>query len=381
MGTRYAFLNDTQYNKLFKNRIINGDFAIWQRGTSASYSSDADALTIDQGYKSADRIWASNVRAGGKFTVSRGSLNGLPSYKVVVDTPPENLSWDGSNTRCWDPFTYHFEGSHLYDIAIKKGSVTISFLWRSNVTGKISISLHNQTSIPDESKYENYVTSFVSNGNDEVQRVTVTIPLDHNWLQPPRNDNNRGFVLNIGLIGDSNRCDPGQENQWVGKNSSGIDPYCVSDYTNWAAQAGNYIEIAQLQLEEGEVATEFEYVPYEIQLMRCMRYCEVLRDEGSDTPIGNGKWYSGDCGWVTYFFKVPKRVPPSMSYGPDLNRLVVEYSGGPVYIDSLVGVSSTYSYRFQFHATTTSTRTNFATLFGFCREVAQDGYIIFDAEL
>jgi hypothetical protein len=272
----------------FKNRIINGDFQIWQRGTSASYVSDSVALTADHGYKSADRIACSNVKAGGQFTVSKSSMNGFNSFKVTVDTPPDNLTWDGTNTRYWYPFRYAFEGQQLYDLVMNRKDITISFLFRSNVAGNFSVCMRNTsyfgaTGTWDESKLDAYVTYFEYPGDESVQKIEITIPLDYDWIYGVFNDEKWNFAIYLAFIGD--HATTNIINQWQSGTSGNalgapFSPLCISGYTNWASAAGNYIEIAQLQLEEGTVATDFEYVPYDIQLMRCMRYFYRIPDVG-----------------------------------------------------------------------------------------------------
>jgi len=277
--------------KGFKNRIINGDFAVWQRGESFSLESDSTNDTMVFIY-TADRVECGNVRAGGKFTVSKGNLNGYNSFKVTVDSPPDNLTWDGTNGRYWLPFYYTFEGQHLYDLAIQKKNITISFIFRSNVAGNFTVTLRNisytgQTGKWDATKNDYYVTYFSYDGSEKPIRVSIKIPLDNDWVYGVFNDEKRGFNLFIAPIGEYSKTST--VNTWfVG---SVPDSYNYEGSVNWASQAGNYIEIAQLQLEEGTVATEFERIPYDIQLERCKRYFEkftttILKAVGKDDTFG-----------------------------------------------------------------------------------------------
>jgi hypothetical protein len=293
----------------FKNRIINGDFQIWQRGTSASYVSDSVALTADHGYKSADRIYCSNVKAGGQFTVSKSSMNGFNSFKVTVDTPPDNLTWDGTTLRFWDTFEYRFEGNHLYDLIQKKTDITISFLFRSNVAGKFSVLFRNNVATDGTRSWgiDSWATSFEYDGSETPRRYSFTIPLDNNWKGGIFNDNNFGFNILLCCIADPHYIAP-QENTWI----SG-DYLVVPDYTNWASQAGNYIEIAQLQLEEGDTATDFEYVPYDIQLLRCMRYYETIRSVNENSTTISRRVVN---------FRVVKRSTPTVTIKEDITGTV-----------------------------------------------------------
>jgi hypothetical protein len=71
---------------------------------------------------------------------------------------------------------------------------------------------------------------------------------------------------------------------------------------------GDWIKVANVQFEEGSVATEFEYVPYEIQLQRCMRYFE------KGYVGGAMHWGTGNEFPAILQFKVVKRIIPSLSF-------------------------------------------------------------------
>ena len=255
----------------FKNRIINGDFQIWQRGETFSFESDSSSNTYVFGY-TADRFQCGNSKAGGKFTVSRGNINGFNSFKITVDTPPDNLSWDGSNERYWKIIQYLFEGNQLFDLVQKKSDITISFLFKSNVAGKFSVVFRNNRASDGSYSWGSdvWATSFEYDGSEVPKRFSFTIPLNNEWNGGIFNDNQLGFSLHLCCITDSHLVAT-TENEWISGNF-----ISSPDHTNWVSQAGNYIEITQLQLEEGSEATDFEYVPYDIQLLRCMRYYEVF---------------------------------------------------------------------------------------------------------
>ena len=61
---------------------------------------------------------------------------------------------------------------------------------------------------------------------------------------------------------------------------------------NLADSTSNEWYITGVQLEAGDQATDFEHLPFDINLLRCQRYCEVLCDtRSSDT----GTFSSGDA--------------------------------------------------------------------------------------
>jgi len=348
--------------RMFKNRIINGDFSIWQRGedflfgtpdswaASTSYSvgdivipttangfyyectvagtsgsseptwptsvggtvTDGDVtweckgVQYNGGGYTADRYYSMIGNTDGYFISKRSIMNNLNSLRVEAINPPTNLS-DTSINRFWTPFEQRFEGNYLFDLIQKKSKVTISFLFKSNVSGKFSVLLRNNTNTDKSRSWgiDTWATSFNYPGDESVVRYTFTIPLDNTWNGGIFNDENLGFNIIIAGISNANMV-ASEENSWI----SG-DYICAPDSVDWTATVGNYIEIAQLQLEEGEVATDFEHVPYDIQLMRCMRYyeegCGLLKlADGPQYTAGN---YLGE--WIS--FKVPKRIVPSVT--------------------------------------------------------------------
>jgi hypothetical protein len=274
----------------FKNRIINGDFQIWQRGTTFTFGASQFGYT-------ADRVLSSNG-SDGQFTVSKSVLNNKPAFRVTVDTPPTDLTL----SNYWNFIEYRFEGQHLYDLASQGKDITISFWFNSNVTGEYAVALRNTTDITVNQ--QSYVTSFTYTTANIPQKVEITVPLNASWNPAIQNDHNRGFTLNIAFLNQGDMITTSKDTWVDGKYGT------TSTAVNWASTAGNFIEIAELQLEEGSVATDFEYVPYDIQLYRCQRYYE---------KNANSMWFlsyvassvQGDN--ITFQFKVPKRTTPTIT--------------------------------------------------------------------
>jgi hypothetical protein len=93
--------------------------------------------------------------------------------------------------------------------------------------------------------------------------------------------------------------------------------------------SGEFIEIAQVQLEEGSVATPFEQRPYGLELSLCQRYYEKVTDGG--TGIIYGITPSANTQRGTYGFKVTKRVTPSITY-TSLSSIILTFSADYIII-------------------------------------------------
>ena len=238
-----------------KNLIINGGFDIWQRGTSFAYTGGVG------GYNTADRMVGSN-QSDGQFTLSKSEINGSNAIKINVDTAVSDLTTD----KYWYGFRYIFEGHDLYSIAKKGKTVTLSFLFNSNVFGEYSICFQNRTD--DTDSPESYVTTFNYTTANTPQKVEIQIQLNHTFNPALLNDVNIGLKLFVGLLNQGDLV-TATINSWIYGDYT-VAPNCV----NWGSTAGNFIEIAEMQLEEGTVATPFEHRPYGLELSLCQRYYE-----------------------------------------------------------------------------------------------------------
>ena len=323
------------YKILGKNRIINGDFLIWQRGTYKY-------LTPSAGYFTADR-WRIDI-LDGNYTEQRNSMYGYYSKKVSVSQVPS-----GPGPYYIMPFVYRFEGIDLFDLASQQKTVTLSFLFRSNVAGYFSVAFHNTGG----SNYNaSFVADFLYSNPDYPAPVEIQIPLNATF-NPLANNESLNFQLVIAPDVAPGAYETPSPNQWV----SGA--YLQTSRTiRWATAVNNYVEITAVQLEAGAMATEFEKLPYQIQLYNCMRYFEKSKE--SPVPAGTVGWnglhglklpVSGNGLMIPppVRFLVEKRVIPTVTVysGSTGNSGVVVVSGveRPVTIDyvSRVGFRAYWS--------------------------------------
>jgi hypothetical protein len=86
----------------------------------------------------------------------------------------------------------------------------------------------------------------------------------------------------------------------------------ASGATNWAATAGNFIELTELQVETGSVATPFEQRPYGMELALCQRYYyRVFPGTVSTIMTGIGPGASATSATMITHFPVPMRIAPT----------------------------------------------------------------------
>lgn len=118
-----------------------------------------------------------------------------------------------------------------------------------------------------------------------------------------------------------------------------------------SVSAGDYIEIAQFQLELGSVATPFEYRPYGTELALCQRYyCHSFKmgqavAHGAPEPhVRNLLAYSSNLSYSdSIAFPVPMRAAPSMVvYSPDASPIAGQWA---YYDGTWKAASATNFYR------------------------------------
>jgi len=254
---------EVQVNTLTQgiNRVINGDFAIWQRGVSKLFSAGQFSYL-------ADRFLTANL-SNGQFTTTKNAFNGASSTRTTINAPCTTFNLSNHI----QPIIYIFDGNHLYDLIINKRQVSISFDFVSNVVGNFSASLRNsldQAGAYNNTAYDSYVHSFAYTTPNVSQRITFTIQMPNAMNGGVFNNASGGLLLSIGSINKGNH-ETSQIDQWT----SGNFISAVGD-VNWASGVGNYIDVTKIQVEEGSQSTKYEYIQNDIQLLRCSRYYEAF---------------------------------------------------------------------------------------------------------
>ncbi len=270
--------NITQSFIGFKNKIINGDFSVWQRGLNFSITNSSSIYHADRWYSS---IWK---HSSGKLNAKPD--NTVPSGNVGINLIANNddndnaLNLDESNlSEATGIMTlrYIFEGYHLYN-EIKNGDyITISFWFKSNVAGTFSVALRRVYGADDSGNDigYSYVTDFEYDGSETWKKISKTINFDSSLLQQYNHrDEQIGIELHIASYFPSHMANT--TDKWVdrtdGVHNTKFVPICSKNATKWYTTAGNHISVADVQLEKGTIATDFEQVPFDVQLHRCRRY-------------------------------------------------------------------------------------------------------------
>lgn len=281
----------------FRNRIINGDMRIAQRGVSASGITGTVAT-----YYTVDR-W--------KITASiTGTLNQAQQTLTASDTPYQlGIQYSWRNTvAVGTPSPYYLnlyqgiENINMLDMAhgTPFGSpFTISLWFRSNIPNGSLVPIGLQYYV---STYLTYVTQFTVTNSGGWQYVTLTVP-------PPstaQGSTSSSAALNIG-IGSVSLSPTSNVNVW--QSGATFNSWSGNWMYPWYATAGNYIEFTGVQLEKGTVATPWEQRPYAQELALCQRYYYRIGGDATYQVFGLGSFIGSTTLAQVYIpFPVTMRV-------------------------------------------------------------------------
>lgn len=267
-----------------KNRFINGDFRFWQRGTNFP-AATGTRYTADRWNSNGtgSSIWVQrvDVPAGG------GSVPLLKNAKYMLQAVVGSVAGAGN----FALIQQRVEG--VRELSDK--TVTVSFKAKASVANfKVGVEAQQ---------------SFGPGGSAGVDSIVSSVTLGTDWQK---------FSVQLALP------------SVVGKTITTGDYLQISFWldagANFVGRSGNAgqkngtVSIAEVQLEEGAIATQFEYRPDAFELALCQRYYEKTYSmaESPGTATREGCVRSGMMG--SFFlsvgsvaFKVTKRAPPAIT--------------------------------------------------------------------
>lgn len=262
----------------FRNKIINGNFDIRQRGTSQSTT----------GYGSADRWYCNNVGTTKvaslqTFTLGQTEVPGNPKY--FMRHAVTSVAGIGNNCSM---------NQYIEFVSTLAGNTaTLTFWAKADAAKNIAVGFDQD---------------FGTGGSPSAPVLGIgaqLVPLTTAWQKI-------SITLQI----------PSITGKTMGATTSDGALTLVfwfdagSNYNAMAASLGQQsgtFDIAQVQLEEGSLATRFEQRSYGDELALCLRYYET--SAGQPSPIWSGSVTSGSTYYHTHFYKVFKRATPTLSIG------------------------------------------------------------------
>jgi hypothetical protein len=287
---------------LYRNAIINGNFDIWQRGTSYP--------AIPHFGKIADR-WVWGIDADTAVFKNEQSTDvpnnaSVYSYKISCTTADTSIgSAEQAHLR------YAIEG---YDIAkLINKTVTLSFYVKSNLTGTYCVAF-----IVNDIK--TYVAEYTINNSNTWERKSITLtlnPSDVTWNTTNGQGIKIRFVLYAGSVFHTT------PNSWNNGNLM-----ATSNQVNFASSTSNVFYLSQVQLNVGEIALPFYPRPYTEELRLCKRYYERITKSVTSSPYGTGVCLSSTSGQAVVPFEVEKRGNPTITFSSPSTNFEIRDSGG-----------------------------------------------------
>ena len=275
-----------------KNIIINGDFDIWQRGTSFAAAAHRDYIADRWSYSKVGAMVHTISRDTDVPTVAESGH--LSSYSMKIDCTTVDSSM-ATGDIC--ALQYRMEGYDWKYIA--QQAITLSFWHKHTKTGTYCIAIKNSGA--DKS----WVQEYTQTTTDTWEKATLTIdasPSAGTWNYT----NGVGVFLSFTLAAGATY--QGTTDTW---NSANND--ATSSQVNACDNAANNFMLSQVQLEAGSVATDFEVKNYADELARCQRYYYDM----SGVVIGTA-WHANFVSNVVEF-PVTMRTAPTMGGSPIFN--------------------------------------------------------------
>ena len=278
-----------------KNIIINGDMSIAQRGTSVS------SIT-GNGYYTCDRFNFEITNAG-TWTISQST--DVPTGQGFAKSLKLDCTTADASLGASDKFLLKqiFEGQMLQ--YLKKGtanavSLTLSFWVKSNKIGT-------------------YTNNFYDYDNNRQISKTYTIDVANTWEKKTitfegdttgafDNDNIASLEL-VWCLGTGTNFNSGTlQTTWATYVAANR---LSSSNVNLADSTANEFYITGVQLEAGTTASEFEFLPVDVNLERCNRYFQQI-----DAVYFNLARWNNDTGVCITQLTFPKtmRAGPTITF-------------------------------------------------------------------
>ena len=259
-----------------RNKIINGNMVVAQRGTAAITGSSAVQYPVDR--------WVCQHSATNSVTLQQSTVTPAGFTNSIVAT-----SGNSATAYAAGNYTFIFqyiEGYNIADLAYGSASakqVSVSFWCRASQTGTYNAVLEGNGST------RNYVTTFTVNVANTWEYKTLLIPgaPSGTWLT----NSGVGLVFYI-VLGMGSTYETASPNTWLESSAK----YGTSGAVDIGAYNGATFYLTGVQLEQNYQPTPFEQRPIGVELALCQRYYTVfearrLNSEGYASSASYG-YYS-----------------------------------------------------------------------------------------
>ena len=252
-------LNKISGNSSFRNIVINGDMQIAQRSTSVASITTTAYHTLDRYELSLSSLGTWTMSQSTDVPTGQGFAKSLKLDCTTADASP--------SANDLMTLSQYFEGQNLQ--YLKKGtasavSLTASFWVKSTKTGTFIVEVRDIDNSRHISK------SYTVNVSNTWEFKTITFAGDTTGALD--NDNAKSIELNFWLGAGTTWTSGTLATTW----GSFTNANRAVGQVNIADSTSNDFLITGVQLEAGTSATDFEFLPIDVDLARCQRYFQKI---------------------------------------------------------------------------------------------------------
>ena len=303
--TAKAFV-PTTYAYGTKNLVVNGAMQVAQRGTSSTSS----------GYQTIDRMPSAIGNTGQSGTQSRQSLSssatgpfseGFRNYKRYQIAAAGN-----ANTNAYvEPLYYKVEAQDLaasgWDCESSSSYITLSFWVRVSTNQTFYVNLRSE----DGTK-RMFTIPFTASANNTWTKIVQKIPGNTSPTVQIDNNNATGMSIYFAAFYGTDYTASVNTLVW---NTYNAASQCPDMASTWLAAGASTFDITGLQIEVGEEATPYQFLRYDDDFRRCMRYYQEIQGS-SGTTLANLRPMGHDSNTIEVIpeFLVPMRAGPTVTF-------------------------------------------------------------------
>jgi len=287
----------------FRNIIINGGMDLAQRGTSFSASNSSGSIyTLDR-FQYIDVDTPDSVYTITQDTDVPSGQGFAKSLKVDVATADATLdASDGTQIE------HRVEAQNLQYLNFGNSSaksLTLSFWVKSNKTGTYVVRLLQ----PDaSSRMVSYAYTISSASTWEKKTINITGDTGGTI----NNDNGNGLNITWWLSAGTDYQSGSLASTWQSYSNGDS----AVGQVNLADSTANEWYITGVQLEAGTTASDFEFLPVDVNLQRCQRYYYKTTEASTSTILLTGGLESSTAsGQGGFSLPTEMRATPSLSFG------------------------------------------------------------------
>ena len=282
----------------FRNIVINGDMQLAQRNTSVASITTAGYYTVDR--------FKLDGTVTGTWTMSQST--DVPSGYGFANSLKLDCTTADATPAAGEHFflTQFFEGQNLQ--YLKKGTanaspLTLSFWVKSTKTGTFIAQIYDADNSRVISK------SYTVSVTNTWEFKTVTFAGDTTGTLT--NDNGNSLSVRFWLAAGTDFTSGTLNTSWA----SAVDANLAVGQVNIADSTANDFLITGVQLEAGEQASGFEFMPIDVNLIRCQRYAQKVpfAATGAFSTIAEGFCDSTTAAFMNIVQTVTMRTTPSVT--------------------------------------------------------------------